>query len=97
MDDRIPAERDAALRTRLPIPVKKQPDPLLQLSTGRVGMGGIALFAVAIAVILGVVLYGLNGSNSGPGTQPAAPNAAVAGNSAAPAAAAPGQSNNPKS
>ena len=38
-----------------------QPDPMLQMSTGWVGAGGITLVALAIVVILGIVFYGLNG------------------------------------
>jgi uncharacterized protein HemX len=36
-----------------------QPDPMLALSTGKMGAGGIALVALAIAVILGIVFYAL--------------------------------------
>jgi hypothetical protein len=39
---------------------KHQPDPMLQMSAGRLGPGALALAAVVIAVILGVVFYGLN-------------------------------------
>jgi uncharacterized protein HemX len=39
---------------------KHQPDPMLQMSTGRIGAGGLSLVALIIAVILGVVFYGLN-------------------------------------
>jgi len=39
-----------------------QPDP--ELDEGSVGGGRIAVYAVAIALILGAVLYGLSNSNS---------------------------------
>jgi hypothetical protein len=75
-----PAEKtdsDAALRAKLPMQEKKQPDPFLQMSTGRLGIGGVTLFALAAVVILGVVLYGLNGNNSGRVSHPAAVRSAV--------------------
>src|SRR3954453_17398673 len=37
-----------------------QPDP--ELAEGRAGSGRIALFAIAIALVLGAVFYGLNNS-----------------------------------
>ena len=37
-----------------------QPDPELELSYGRTGAGGITLVAVFCALIIGVVLWGLN-------------------------------------
>jgi hypothetical protein len=40
---------------------KNQPDPMLQMSTGRMGSGGISLLALAVVVILAFVFYGLNG------------------------------------
>lgn len=40
--------------------VSEQPDPALQLSVGRVGAGSITLVAVVCAIIVGVVLWGLN-------------------------------------
>jgi hypothetical protein len=39
---------------------REQPDPALQLSVGRVGAGAITLVAVVCAIIVGVVLWGLN-------------------------------------
>jgi uncharacterized protein HemX len=58
-----------------------QPDPMLQMSTGRLGGGAMSLVAIAIVVILGVVFYGLNGRNS---TAPTTAPTAVAHNSGAP-------------
>jgi hypothetical protein len=48
------------LAANLPHQERKQPDPALQLSVGRVGAGGITLVAVACAIIIAVVLWGLN-------------------------------------
>jgi len=81
------------LQTKLPSQVENQPDPFLQLSTERsYGGGAIALLGVVAALILGVVLYGLNGSNSG-----TEPRTTVAANSPAapPAAPAPAAKNSP--
>jgi hypothetical protein len=41
-------------------PEQHQPDPMLQMSAGQLGPGALTLVAVVIAVILGVVFYGLN-------------------------------------
>jgi hypothetical protein len=49
----------------LPVTETQQPDPLLQTSTGRMGAGGIAIAAVVMAIVLGVVLYGLNDRGTG--------------------------------
>lgn len=72
---------DAELRATLPIQVKEQPDPFLQMSTGgRMGVGGITLFTLAVVVILSVVLYGLNDrSGAAPPNAAAPPHAAAAG------------------
>jgi len=45
--------------SRLPVEEIDQPDPMLALSTGKMGAGGIALVALAIAVILGIVFYAM--------------------------------------
>lgn len=76
-------DHDAALRATLPTPVKEQPDPFLQMSTGKSGVGGIVLFAIAAVIILCVVLYGLNAPVDVAATSPP-PNAAA--QSSAPAA-----------
>ena len=86
----------------MPIPVKEQPDPFLQMSTGKSGIGGIVLFAVAAVVILCVVLYGLNAPVDVAATAPppnatAQPSAPAAGGHGGPAApTAPQTTNNAK-
>jgi hypothetical protein len=52
-------------RDRTPAPdlltlEEHQPDPMLQMTTGRIGAGGVTLVAIVIAGIVGVVFYGLN-------------------------------------
>lgn len=54
------AVRDDELRPDLPPTIKEQPDPFLQMSSERMGAGGITLITLAAAIILGVVLFGLN-------------------------------------
>jgi len=46
------------LAAGLPPEEREQPDPALQLSAGRVGPVSITLWALAIAVIIGVAWYG---------------------------------------
>ena len=98
-----PIDHDAALRATLPTPVKEQPDPFLQMSTGKASVGGITLFALAAVVILAVVLYGLNAPRDvfastsvprSPVTQSSAPAAGGHGRPAAPTA--PQTTNNAK-
>lgn len=48
------------LAANLPRHERNQPDPAMQLSVSRVGAGGITLVAVVCAIIIGVVLWGLN-------------------------------------
>ncbi len=75
------------LAARLPPQERQQPDPVLQLSVGRLGAGSVTLVAIAAAIIIAVVLYGLN--SPAPSAEHAtAPAAASGGNnpSAAPAA-----------
>jgi hypothetical protein len=55
-----------------------QPDPMLQMSTGRLGNGGLSLVAVAIVVLIVVVLFGLNHRGTGPTARPT-PIAAISG------------------
>ncbi len=86
----------------LPTPVKEQPDPFLQMSTGKTSIGGLTLFALAAVVILTVVLYGLNApsdtaSTSAPPSSVAQSGAPVAGGHGGPAApTAPQTTNNAK-
>jgi hypothetical protein len=97
MADQRPADHETALYESLPIQVKEQPDPMLQMSTGRVGAGGLTLFGVVVIVILSVVMYGLNGSNSESGAPPpAAKTASAGGTGAAATPAAPQKTNNSK-
>jgi len=53
-------DRETALSEGLPSQERNQPDPMLQITTGHMGATGITLAALVIAVILGVVFYGLN-------------------------------------
>jgi hypothetical protein len=52
---------DGTFETELPLEEREQPDPALQMSTGRIGAAGVTVFAVVAVLILTVVLYGLNG------------------------------------
>jgi hypothetical protein len=61
----------------LPPTETQQPDPLLQITTGRVHAGGITIAAVVVAVVVGVVLYGLNARTTlEPTAAPPSPTAA---------------------
>lgn len=62
-----------------------QPDPALQMTTGRAGSVGIALLAVVAALILAVFFYGLNsgGTTQHTAAAPPAPAAAQSGKPAA--------------
>jgi hypothetical protein len=55
-----PDEKETRRVADLPIMETQQPDPMLQLTTGRMRASGIALVALALALVLGVVFYGLN-------------------------------------
>jgi hypothetical protein len=65
-----------------------QPDPMLQMSGGTLRAAGVALVALAIAVVLFVVFYGLNAPAPGAGPAAAPPSTAAA-NTGAPQPAAP--------
>jgi hypothetical protein len=92
---------DERLRSASQFDSELQPDP--ELAEGRAGGGRIALFAIAIVAILGVVFYGLNnGSMTSPEGQSSAqtttaPPAGQTTGSAttAPRPAAPPAANNP--
>jgi hypothetical protein len=43
---------------------RNQPDPMLQMSTRRMGGGGLSLIAIVIVAILAFVFYGLNGRDT---------------------------------
>jgi len=79
-------------RTELPPTETQQPDPLLQITTGRVRAGGITIAAVVVAVVVGIVLYGLNTRTTA--APPAAPPSGMTGQQpaagGAPGAATPG-------
>lgn len=48
------------LAAKMPVQERNQPDPVLQLSVGRLGASAITLVAIIAAVIVAVVFYGLN-------------------------------------
>jgi hypothetical protein len=58
---------EESLAASLPPDERDQPDPDLKLSYGRLGAAGLTLAAVVAALILAVVLYGLN--SPGPNAQ----------------------------
>jgi uncharacterized protein HemX len=93
MTDDRPDETTAAepsepfLRQKSPLPTQEtqQPDPMMQISTGRAGPVSLSLAALAVAAILGLVFYGLN--DGGTNERTAAPTPAPApAQSAQPAA-----------
>jgi hypothetical protein len=43
---------------------RNQPDPLLQMSTRRMGGGGFSLVALVLVAILAIVFFGLNGRDT---------------------------------
>src|SRR5579872_3814180 len=80
----------AADRPDIPTQETQQPDPMLQMSTGKIGPAGLTLVALCAAAILGAVFYGLNGPDTErakAGATGAGP--AVAANNPAPPTAAP--------
>jgi len=84
--------REEALAASLPPQVKEQPDPMLQMSVGRIGARAVTLVAVIAAVILAVVFYGLNSpppANKNAGTPVSAATSPAGGNQGAPATPAP--------
>ncbi len=44
----------------LPAPETEQPDPMMQMTTGRMGAGSVTLVTLGIVFIVAVVFYGLN-------------------------------------
>src|SRR5262249_22623474 len=87
------------LESELPREEREQPDPALQLSTGRLGAAGWVIFAVIGIFVLTVVLWGLNGPNETPSPSgPAASTNAAAPNTSSgptPTAPANGPGNKP--
>jgi hypothetical protein len=77
------ATHEELLAARLPPQERNQPDPVLQLSVGRLGAGWITLVAVLAVIIIAVVLYGLN--SPAPAEHATAP-AAASNAASAPAA-----------
>jgi hypothetical protein len=94
------ATHEEQLAARLPPQEVDQPDPGLQLSVGRLGAGSVALVAAICAVILAVVLYGLNSPAPNtqvagtPPSQSSAPAAGGKGGPPSPATPTPQQTNN---
>jgi hypothetical protein len=83
------ATHEQILAAQLPPLETEQPDPILQLSVGRLGAGSITLAAVACAIILSVVLYGLNSpvpNAQNVGTPPSPASAPAASGKPGPAA-----------
>lgn len=81
-------------RSELPLTETQQPDPLLQLTAGRVHAGGITIAAVVVAAIVGIVFYGLNARTTAeptaaPPATTAAHQPAAGGASGAPTPGAP--------
>jgi hypothetical protein len=95
-DDRSLSDRPSRKleRTDLPPTETQQPDPLLQITTGRVHAGGITIAAVVVLVVIGVVFYGLNARTTSeptaaPQSTTAAHQPAAGGASGAPTPGAP--------
>ena len=61
-----PEQASEELRRAAPLDNELQADP--ELAEGRASGGRIAAFAIAIALVLGVVFYGLNNSSMNPTT-----------------------------
>ncbi len=85
--------RERRIEASLPIEERRQPDPALQLTTGRLGAVGWTFFVVIAVVVLSAVLWGLNAPTESP-PQPrsqasAASNAAAPNTSPAPTPTAP--------
>jgi hypothetical protein len=83
--------RERKLEAGLPVEELRQPDPALQLTTGRLGPAGWAIFAVVAVAILTAVLWGLNGpieispqTGSQAGSQPGSKTSATQNTAAAP-------------
>jgi hypothetical protein len=79
-----PADADNEYRRAARLDNELQPDP--ELAEGHAGPGRIALYAIAVAVVLGAVFYGLNNSTiNQAGTSSTAQNTTQSSPPAAPA------------
>ena len=92
---RLPPERSGVTAEErsenLPRHERNQPDPAMQLSVGRVGTGGITLVALVCAIIIGVVLWGLN--SPAPNARDAGPAASASTNPPGPGSSGAGMPN----
>ena len=61
----LPIPTDDDIRRQARLDSELQPDP--ELAEGPASSGKVAMFAIAIAVVLGAVFYGLNNSTGQPG------------------------------
>jgi hypothetical protein len=79
--------RERKLEAGLPVEELRQPDPALQVTTGRLGAAGWMIFAVVAIAILTAVLWGLNGpieTSPQTGSQPGTKTSATQNTAAAP-------------
>jgi hypothetical protein len=84
-DPYLPNSTDDANRRAARLDNELQPDP--ELADGPASSGKIAIFAIAVAVVLGAVFYGLNNSSvNQAGTSPPASTAQNTTQSSPPAA-----------
>ena len=80
---------DDDIRRQARLDSELQPDP--ELAEGPASSGKVAMFAIAVAVVLGAVFYGLNNSSiNQAGTSPPAQNTAQTSSQSSPPAAPPG-------
>ena len=80
---------DDDMRRQARLDSELQPDP--ELAEGPASSGKVAMFAIAVAVVLGAVFYGLNNSSiNQAGTSPPAQNTAQTASQSSPPAAPPG-------
>ncbi len=62
-----PVTHQETLAAGVPVRERDRPDPMLETTGGRVGASGITLAALIAALVLAVVIYGLNSPS--PATQ----------------------------
>lgn len=74
--------RERRIEANLPVEESRQPDPALQLTTGRLGAVGWTFFVVIAVVVLTAVLWGLNGPTET--SSPARSQTSAASNTATP-------------